>query len=201
MPAERDPLPLARNRLADAVHAFADPQPIWIGGRCRWQPSLYSRLRDALTPRNQYTQHRVPGSRPPCRTDALVLVIECDMTLGEWQPDGDGAIERLHRLRERQWTPDEVEQIQRYADQILRWTATAVELLGDRPPTVALRLPCPSCGRKHVNAHNGAGEPVRRWALQVNEREARCLGCDSTWTSEQFAWLAKLLGCPALPVA
>src|SRR5262249_2259895 len=42
------PLPLARRRLDDAVHALADPVPQWVDGACRWHPALYGRLRVAL---------------------------------------------------------------------------------------------------------------------------------------------------------
>lgn len=35
MPDLDGPLPLARRRLSDAVHALADPVPVWDGGVCR----------------------------------------------------------------------------------------------------------------------------------------------------------------------
>lgn len=193
------PLPLARNRLADAVHALADPLPVWVGGLCRWTDPLYVRLRDALQPRNQPGRRRVPGSRAPCNTAALTLIIEIDMTVAEWHPEGDGTLTRLHRLRDKSWTPEDCELLERHTTQIGKWTIMAVELLADKSPTVALRLPCPSCGRSHVRGRNGAGEPVRRWALSVSEDGARCAGCHATWAPEQFEFLAKLLGCPALP--
>ncbi|MCH9642662.1 MAG: hypothetical protein K0U70_03915 [Actinomycetia bacterium] len=42
------PLALSQQRLDDAVHALADPIPVWGGGTCRWSDSLYFRLRAAL---------------------------------------------------------------------------------------------------------------------------------------------------------
>ena len=196
---QHQPLQLAREKLADAVNAFVVPQPVWIGGVCRWTDPLYARLRGALQPRNQVSRQRAPGERAPCRTDALVWLIEVDMTTAEWEPDCDGTIDRLRRHRDRKWTPDDTEQIGQHAEQIVGWTITAAELLGDKPPTVALRLPCPSCGTTHVRGRNGVGESVRRWALSISEDGARCAACDAEWSPEQFEFLARLLGCPALP--
>lgn len=73
----------------------------------------------------------------------------------------------------------------------------AVELLGDQPVEVALRMPCPSCGRKFVyRLHHG--DTVRMWALRVGENGARCLGCNAEWETDQFEFLARLLGLPSL---
>lgn len=196
---QHEPLPLARQKLADAVNAFVVPQAVWIGGVCRWGDPLYTRLRNSLQPRSQIGRHRAPGERAPCNTDALVWLVDVDMTTAEWEPDGDGTLDRLRRLRDRKWTPDDVELLEKHTEQIVKWTVAAVELLGDRPPTVALRLPCPSCGTKHVRGRNGVGESVRRWALSVSENGARCAACDAEWSPDQFEFLARLLGCPALP--
>ncbi len=197
---QHEPLPLARQKLTDAVSAFAAPQPVWISGVCRWQDPLYSRLRSALQPRNQISRHRAPGERAPCRTDVLTLIIDVDMTVGEWDPDGDGALDRFGRLTARSWAPEDCKLLDGYTAQIVKWTTTAVELLGDKPPTLGIRLPCPSCGTKHVPGRNGVGEVVRRWALSISEDGARCAACNAVWLPDQFTFLARLLGCPGLPV-
>lgn len=201
MTAARQDLPGARRQLADAVAALADPLPLFFGGTCRWTDPLYTRLRDALQPRNMTSRRVVPGSRAPCRTDVLTLVVEIDLTVAGWQPRGDGALARLHRLRDKPWTPEDCELVSQHAAQIRAWTLKAVELLGDRTVSVPLRLPCPACGRSHVPGRNTAGEPVRRWALSVSEHGARCAGCDTHWPPERFGLLARLLGLPPLPVA
>lgn len=193
------PLALARRRLHDAIHALADPQPVWVGGVCRWTDPLYTRLRDALQPRNQAGPRRVPDSRAPCNTAALTLIIEIDMTVAEWQPSGDGALDRLHRLRDVSFRPEDCELIDSHRRQIAKWILTGVELLGDKPPEVALRLPCPSCGRSHVHRTNSVGERVRSWALRVSDEGARCQHCEATWQPSQFTFLATLLGLPGLP--
>lgn len=196
---QEQPLALSRRRLADAVHAFADPQPQWALGACRWTTPLYTRLRDAMRGRPTRQGRSVPGSRPPCRTDILTHIIAVDMTVAEWQPEGYGAIDRLHRLRERSWRPEDCELLDTYHNQIEQWTVKAVELLGDKAPEVALRLPCPSCGTRFVHRRNGSGETVRCWALRVSEDGARCQHCDAIWSPDRFEFLARLLGCPALP--
>jgi uncharacterized protein with PIN domain len=85
-----------------------------------------------------------------------------------------------------------------YSVQIEKWVLAAAELLGDRAPAVALRLPCPSCGERFVYRHN-AGESVRSWALRMPEDGCDCLGCRAFWPPEEFHWLARLLGCAPLP--
>jgi hypothetical protein len=46
---------------------------------------------------------------------------------------------------------------------------------------------------------NGDGESVRARALRVAEDGARCGACGAFWEPDRFHWLARLLGCPALP--
>jgi hypothetical protein len=199
-PNPDNPLAAARRGLAEAVFALAEPQPIWVGGICRWADPVYVRLRDALKGSKVIGRRQVPDSRLPCRTDILTLIIELDMTVAEWQPDGEGALDRLRRLRDRAWRPEDIELLESHHAQLQRWTVTAVELLGDTAPTVALRLPCPACGTKHVYRRNQVGETVRVWALQVSEDGCRCQRCHAAWQPEQFEFLAtRLLGLPALP--
>lgn len=82
--------------------------------------------------------------------------------------------------------------------QLKRFAADAVELLGDKPVEVALRMPCPSCGKKFVYRLSN-GENVQSWALRVGEAGARCLGCNATWGTDRLEFLATLLNCPPLP--
>ena len=193
------PLVLARNRLADAVAALADPQPVCDGGVGRWLPPVYSRLRAEMVPRPVAGRRIVPGSRPPCRSDVLAWVCEVDATVAGWQ-DGAGTVDRLHRLRARAWAPEACAEVAAMAVVVQRWAVGAAELLGDAPPVVALRLPCPSCGTRFTYRQS-AGERVRSWALQVSEAGCRCSACDACWEPERFEFLAKLLGLPALPAA
>lgn len=137
-------------------------------------------------------------SRLPCHTSVLALLIDTDMTVAEWQPTGQGTVERLHRLRDKSWRPQDCGLLEAHTAQLARWAVTAAELLRDRPPEVALRLPCPSCGRRFFYRQTN-GESLRTWALRVSEDGARCQACDAAWLPERFEFLARLLGCPALP--
>lgn len=194
------PLALSRRRLADCVHSLVDEIPVWEQGIARWSESVYARLRGALVARTARSR-AVAGSRLPCRVDVLTLLVEIDRVASEWEPDGKGTVERLRQLAAHGWRPQDCELIDGYCGQIERWGVAAAELLGDRAPAVALRLPCPSCGEQFVYRRSGGGESVRSWALRVSETGCECSVCRAFWGPDQFEWLAKLLGCAPLPGA
>lgn len=196
--SESEPLKLSLRRLREAVHALVEPIPVWDGGTCRWSDALYWRLRRSLRGQPRQSGRRVPDSRPPCRTDVLTLLIDIDMTAAEWEPHGKGTIERLRQIAAQDRRPQDCELLDAYSATVEAWAVRAAELLGDKPPEVALRLPCPSCGVRFIHRHAN-GENVRAWALRVSEDGARCQACEATWQPEQFEFLARLLGCPALP--
>ena len=193
-----NPLALARRNLDDAVAAFADRQPVWRDGVGHWSDPLYVTLRGALRGSVKAGRHRVAGSRLPCHTAVLATLLEVDQTVEKWQPEGAGTVDRLRRLRARKWRVEDVEEIDRYSEQIKKWTVAAVELLGDQPVEVPLRTPCPNCRKKFVYRFSN-GENVRSWALRVGEDGARCLGCKATWGIERLEFLATLLNCPPPP--
>ncbi len=85
-------------------------------------------------------------------------------------------------------------------DQLERWTVAMSELVGDAAVVLLLQLPCPSCNQRYVYRRSRFEETVRSDALRVSESGAECLGCRAEWAPDQFEWLARLLGCPALPV-
>jgi hypothetical protein len=57
------PLPLAKRRLGDAVHALADPQPVAINGAYLWTDSVYIGLRGALRGSKTGSSGLVPGNQ------------------------------------------------------------------------------------------------------------------------------------------
>ncbi len=200
MSESEQPLVLSQRRLREAIHALAEPIPVWDGGVCRWSDAVYWRLRGSLRGQPTRSGRRVPDSRLPCRADVLTLLIAIDMTAAEWEPNGKGTVERLRQVAAQDRRPQDCELLDGISATVEAWTLKAVELLGDKSPEVALRLPCPSCGSRFVY-RNHNGENVRSWALRVSEDGARCLApkCEATWPSDQLEWLARLLGCPALP--
>ena len=190
----------ARRRLDNVVHALADPVPIWDHGAARWGDPLYVRLRGALTARSAGCR-AVASSHPPMRIDVLTLLVAVDSTVAAWTPDGKGdTVDRLHQLTSHGWRPQDVALMDRISDAIGKWVVAASELLGDRAVAVPLRMPCPSCGARYTRRRNGAAETVRSDALQLTEAGCRCAECHATWVPSEFHWLARLLGCEALPV-
>jgi len=192
------PLALSRRRLSDAVHAFADPLPIFEAGTYRTIPPVYVRLRGALRGATARLGRMVPSSRPPCHTRVLSLLVDIDQAAAEWEPDQPDTVARLRAAAERDRRPQDCSLLDAYTACVEGWTLEAVEVLGDNPPEVALRLPCPSCGKRFVYRLS-AGENVRTAALRVSEAGARCLACRASWEPGQLEFLAKLLGLPALP--
>jgi hypothetical protein len=192
-----DGLPLAKQRLADAVHALADPQPVSINGAYRWMPAPYNAMRGAL---RGTTERRRGAWRSvlPCRLDALTWLIEVDRVVGSWVPDGKTTVDRLHQLAGRGWRPQDCTVIECYTGRIERWVVVAAELLAETP-RVFLETSCPRCEARHAYHRDSGGEVVRSRALKVSETGCVCQACGAFWPPDRFEWLARLLGCPALP--
>ena len=195
------PLALSQIRLEDAVHALADAIPVWDRGVCRWSDSLYVRLRGALHGRLEGAGGGVGGSRTPCAVGALDVLVAVDCCVARWEPGKGDTVDRLHRLVGRGWRPQDCDVIDGMCRQLERWTLDAAQLVGDAPVSVALRMPCPSCGTRFSYRRNSGGETLRTDALRVSEDGCSCSACDAAWTPDQFHWLARLLGCDALPTA
>jgi hypothetical protein len=65
---------------------------------------------------------------------------------------------------------------------------------------VYLPMPYPRCeARDAYRRRADGGELARTTALRVSETGCRCFACGSFWAPSEFGWLARLLGCPALP--
>ena len=189
----------ARRRLDDVVHALADPVPIWDHGAARWGDPIYVRLRGALTARSAGCR-AVASSRPPMRIDVLNLLVAIDTAVAEWEPGEKGStVDRLHALAGRKFRPQDCQLLDDYSDRIEGWALSAAELLGDRSIAVPLRMACPSCGQRYTYRRNGAAEIVRTDALRVDEAGCDCSACGAVWEPAEFHWLARLLGCEALP--
>jgi hypothetical protein len=130
---------------------------------------------------------------------ALDLLVAIDTCTTRWESGKGGTADRLHRLVGRGWRPGDVAAMDDISARLERWTIEASQLLGDAAVAVALRLPCPTCGSRFVHRHR-AGESVRSDAMRVSELGAECLACEASWSPDEFHFLARLLGCEALPV-
>ena len=112
------PLPLAARRLGDAVHALADPVPVWSDGVCRWADPVYLQLRCALTGKPTRRRGLAHGSRSPCSIAVLELLIAMDATVARWEPHGKTTVDRLHQLRAAGWRPQDCDLIDGYCAQL-----------------------------------------------------------------------------------
>lgn len=178
--------------------AWPTRAPMWVDGTCRWQASVYVRIRTALTGRPAY-RTALQQSRPPCNTAVLALLVDVDTTVGSWEPNGKSTVDRLRLLAGRGWRPQDCALIDGYSDQLERWAVSAAELLTESP-RVFLREPCPRCGERFAYRHDSAGdEMVRVRALRVSETGCKCQACGAFWAPDRFEWLARLLGCEPLP--
>jgi len=74
----------------------------------------------------------------------------------------------------------------------------AAELLGGEAK-VYLQVPCPRWAQRFTYRRSDSGERVRTAALRVSETGSQGLACGAFWPPSEFGWLARLLGCPALP--
>jgi hypothetical protein len=189
--AAEDGLPLAKRRLADAVHALADPQAVACNGAYRWADPVYTAMKLAL--------RGVPIARRglfrpvlPCRLDALTWLIEVDRVVGSWEPDAKGTLERLHQLAGRGWRPQDCAIIDCYIGQLQRWCLSANELLAEAPK-VFLEVACPRCQARFAYHRDNGGESIRTRALRVSEEGAWCGACGAWWGPDRFHFLAKLL--------
>ena len=169
-----------------------------LGGVYRWTESLYTALRAALN--GSKTGRSGVVRSAPCRIEVLNLLVAIDVTVAGWIPDGKGGTPgRLHLLTARRWRPQDTAQIDTYSGRIEQWTLDAsAQLVGE--PRVYLHAACPRCSARFAYHRDGPNERVRTRALRVSESGCRCLACGASWGPDRFHWLARLLGCPALPV-
>ncbi|MFD3594312.1 hypothetical protein ACFWU5_16435 [Nocardia sp. NPDC058640] len=195
----------ARNRFVDATHALIGLRlhTVTLGDSAKTTvlDSLYTELQEARHGEQAADArgHTVPGSRPPVWTDAISLLDEIDRAVATWwphTPPADGTAvttRRLHALADYPWAPDDVAVLRRMTRHLNAWTDRIRQLLvGER--VWELKAPCPVCGETTVIAVNGAGEHVRRTALQVTVSGARCIGCEATWAPEKFQALGAAIG-------
>lgn len=176
---------MAKRRLSDAVHAITAPQPRWFGGACRWQDSLYDRLRAELAGTVAVRRRQTHQSRAPCHTGILTLLCEIDLKVGSWEPDGKTTADRLHQLVDRGWRPQDVSTLDDYSGRIGAWVLAGTELLAETPK-VFLRQPCPRCGARFTHRRDDAHELVRVRALKVSESGCRCLACGTPGRRRNF---------------
>lgn len=193
MTTDETTLPAARRAFAAAVAALINPHPD--------RDSVYLELRHAIHGhRAGSTTGRVAQSQPPLWIDGVDLAHLIDTTVKTWERDGSGptlpTINRLRRLNERTWRPQDTALVESMTGELLAWVKRYETLVNDKPLT--LPNPCPRCDRKFAY-RTIDGEQVRVAALQITLQRCVCMACHATWPPERYEWLSRLLGYEPLP--
>jgi hypothetical protein len=198
---QRNALPVARNKLLDAISDLAHTRRHTIrleGGKLK---------RVKLAPRYTDLAQAVAAHRGghggqwsgqfPFWADALVLLTEIDAAVVEMHPEPHRwpgwTIPRLHALEARRWRPQDCPLIHAHAGVLAGFTAAIDAKFAPRP--VTLPDPCPSCG-VDVVYRDRDGEEVRGPALQITDAGAACGACDARWPPEKLPMLGRMLGYP-----
>jgi ribosomal protein S27AE len=197
--ADDGPLPLARRRLADAVHALANPQPQWIAGVARWQHSLYTRLRTELAGGRVAGRWRPHSARLPCRGDVLALLVEVDAAVAGWEPAKGDTVDRLHALAARGWRPQDCSTIDDYSSALERWVLAGAELL-DPAPVVFLRQPCPRCGAQFAHRRRQRWRAGERAGVAGQRERVHVFGVWGFVAAERVSLAGEAVGLCAAAV-
>lgn len=201
-------LPVAINRLRNAIHAMAHPQYEQANGRWAEIPPLYTQLYDAV-PGARGTHNHQHRSMPPCWLEAADTLAKIDTATRKWQPTYQHtpgclpALQRLTQLDGRKWRPQDTPTIELIATELETW-ATLIEALLYPPEHSGLYLdaPCPHCGHEYDYHYDSSHEYVRAPALILDlTTGATCTHCHSHWPRERLYFLSRILGCePQLEV-
>jgi hypothetical protein len=170
----------AVNLLDQSVSQLVGPRHDYIASRYVTRASRYQELRDSLA--GQQGAHGGHArSMPTIWIDAEMVLIELDRTVAGWA-HGQGTADRLTRLCEANWRPQDLGLIAAYTKACLSWAAHIDELL-DPKRVWTLDDPCPACERAWIYRKDSAGESVRSRALTVTVERATCRGCNESWPS------------------
>lgn len=181
----------AATKLKNTIRPLAQEQPHW-DGQPRWADSLYTRMRVALTATTPTSGAPMQASKAPARIDVMAWFCDIDTTVAQWIRPGRTTTDKLNLLHDYPWTPDHLKLVKAITRRCEHWTEQAKELLGDNPPVVPLRKPCPLCGEFWF--YTGT-ENTRTFALRVSEHGAKCHSCKASWASNQeISVLLKMLG-------
>jgi len=181
----------AVTKLRNAIRPLVFEQLVW-DGQARVGDPLYKRMRIALTATTPTGGAPMQASKAPARIDVMNWFCDVDTTVARLWRRGQDTVYKLECLHDYAWTPDHLKTVKAITSRCEHWVETAKELLGDNPPIVPLRKPCPLCNE--LWHHTGA-EQTRTFALRVSEHGAQCHACKAKWaTDQEISVLIKMLG-------
>lgn len=186
-------LPGAVTALRHAIHPLAYPQHLPNG---HTEPALYLRVRQALTAATLRAGAPMQASKAPVRIDALNWLTRVDGVIAIVAPKPRiTTIHKMRDLHDHTWNPTQLQQVQQLTKFCIRAVHTGRQLLGDNPPAVPLKEPCPACSEMwFVDS-----DRIRHFALLATFANedwiAHCLACSRKWISDpERALLRKMLG-------
>jgi hypothetical protein len=181
----------AVTKLRHAIHPLAFDQFAWDGQTRRGDP-IYRRMRIAYTATTPTAGAPMQASKAPARIDVMNWFCDIDTTVARWIRAGTDTPRKLLLLHDFPYTPDHLKTVKAITSRCEHWVESAKELLGDNPPIVPLRKPCPLCNE--LWHHTGA-EQTRTFALRASEHGAQCHACKAKWvTDQEISVLIKMLG-------
>ena len=191
---EQERLPGAVKALRNAISPLIHEQPVWDGYKSLCADPLYRRMREATTAATKTSGAPMQTSKTPARMDVLAWFVAVDATVAEWPGPNAGTVSKLAHYHDRQWCPDELRFVKAATRACEHWTDQAKQLLGDNPPEVPLRRPCPSCEQLWVYVDDN-----RQYALKVTASvqnwHAICAACKQVWYTEaEQALFRRMLG-------
>lgn len=186
----------AVKNLRNAINPLAYEQLVW-DGQPRWSDPLYRRMRQALTTATNTCGAPAQASKAPTRMDILAWF--CDIDAATAQYPGTGTtLTKLHDLHDNTWTPDDLHLIKAITRRCETWTQQAQQLLGDTPPDVPLRKPCPLCEQLWHRHHDGNRDFALKATATMVDWHVTCHACKTVWVTEaERALLLRMINTPS----
>ncbi|MDT0223478.1 hypothetical protein [Gordonia sp. AC31] len=186
---------LEREQQLDNLQRRHEERLVALTAQVDWNDSLYEQLAAMIAGAQGTQLGGTARSMPPLWVDAADLITTIDRDIAALEPEPGTTIERLHRIADRGWRPQDVDHIDNLTAQITRWAQSIQDLL-DPPKRKALPNPCPHCNTAIVYRKDSAGEVVRQPALQIGPHGCECQNCYTNWGPGYFRHLAAVLGYP-----
>lgn len=182
----------AVTKMRHAIRPLVFPQPHWDGHRALQSDPLYLRMRQHITAGATTNGTPIQASKPPARIDVMAWFCDIDSTVAQWPGPNTTTTAKLEHYHDHTFTPDHLRFVKAVTRRCEHWVDAAKDLLGDNPPVVPLRKPCPVCGEFWVRM---GVDQTRAFALRVGEHGAQCHACKARWvTDQEISVFIKMLG-------
>lgn len=195
---QQDPLPVAREKLRDAIFALIRVRrhTIHVDTKIKRVKLLsrYDELAQAVAAHRGGSGGKWQGQLP-FWVDAMMLLGEIDDAVVKMHPAPNEwpgwTAERLQVLEAKKWRPQDCDDVFKHAKELETLVALVDKLFNPQP--IPLDDACPKCGVKTVY-RNSDGEQVRTPALQITELGCTCGNCKANWPVDHLPLLGRLLG-------